>query len=474
VNILDLVTKWTFKADHKPLEAIEHHLEKINSKLEFLRAAELVRGLYEMVERFSGLGEQLQSAAASAGLSVEELQKLQFAGSQSAVAAEDMNQSMARLTRTLYEAKQGSAEAKKSFEEAGISEAQIAGFKTGKDALAALADRMAAIKDPIQKQALAMQLLGRGSHNMVMFLSKGSAAMKAVGEEGAAMGAVLSGQDAQALADVEDALSAFFQVVKTFTAHVAATFAPVVQRMVEITMKLWKANRGLIETNLEKWAGKVAYAIGFVYGLFAAVIIRFRRFIDQHQELVDWGLKLGAALVTMALAGKALNSAFGVLNGMLDTASSLLSPQAIAIGVLTVALHDLWVLLNGGKFKDTWFSGFLEALKGNDGLVAKLLARFGWDPDVTSKNVVIGGSGAPKSLDPGFGSHWMNGSDMGFMTNPLPPLGAGGVSIQAPINMVINTSDPKTAAEQAVEKIDKFFDQKTREAQRSTKSPLKY
>src|SRR3954470_5783097 len=145
MDLLELVTKMKVQVFDKPVAGLEHRLEKIQHRLEFLGATEIARGLFELVEKFSGLGEQLQASATSAGLTVEELQKLQYAGSMAAVSGEEMGTALTHLTRTLYGAKQGGAEATKAFEDVGISREQLQGFRTGKDALKALADRFATI-----------------------------------------------------------------------------------------------------------------------------------------------------------------------------------------------------------------------------------------------------------------------------------------------------------------------------------------
>src|ERR1700728_2605325 len=167
-----LLTKLGFKADLHPLAAVNEHLEGIQRRLEFLAAAEMVKGIYELTERFSHFAEQLGSSAMSAGLTTDALQKLQFAGELNAVSSEDMTGSLAHLSRQLQAARDGSKEATGAFAKAGITPAQIKGFRTSSDALLTLSDRFQNIQDPIKKQAILMQLAGRSSYRLVGLMNK--------------------------------------------------------------------------------------------------------------------------------------------------------------------------------------------------------------------------------------------------------------------------------------------------------------
>ena len=79
MDVKTLVAKIGIEADHKPLQHLEHQLESVKSRLEFLGAAEVVKGLFELAERFSGMGEKIETAAVSAGITAEAFQKLSYA-----------------------------------------------------------------------------------------------------------------------------------------------------------------------------------------------------------------------------------------------------------------------------------------------------------------------------------------------------------------------------------------------------------
>lgn len=529
MDLLELVTAYKFKVVDQPIDKLDQKLEKVQHRLEFLGAAEVVRGIFDLVERFSGLGEQLQAAAVSAGLSVEELQKLQYAGSMAAVSSEDMDTALTHLTRTLYDAKKGGAEAVKTFDDVGISREQLAGFRTGKDALAAMADRFSRIQDPIKKQALAQEMLGRGSGKMVAFLSKGSKAIDEMGREAEKVGAVLSGPQVQALADVEDSLSQLWQVFRTFIAGVAAQFAPAIQKAVGHLLELYRANQAFIQQNLSKWAYNATYAFGYVFGIVEGLTIKFARFAREHETLVNWGGKLVLALVGLSMGANLLTGTLNLAQGALafiltpfqlfwglgglvrnmlsalalrlailfETALPALSEAFLALGAsieatpigwiltalvgLTLAVQALWTVLHGGNFSDTWLGKLFSAGKG----------ALGWVMD----KVGLGGSG--KATTPGAGAITPSGAALagaydnldqlqrqaggaGMAQNPnqlLPPPGAatGNYEINAPMTFNVPPgTDPKQVGQAAKEGVKEHLDRVSREMRRSLKPAQAY
>lgn len=305
MTIKELLVKVGFDVQGKEkLHGVEAQLEGIKKKLEFLTALEMARAVYELAERFAHFAEEIHIAAASAGITAEAFQKLAFAAQQNAVSHDEMSASMARLSRHLYDARRGGMEAAKVFSEAGFSPEQVQGFRTGSDVMLALADRFKNIQDPIKKQAIAMELMGRGSINMVGFLSKGSAAIRGMGDEAQRLGIVLSDQQVEALVEVEHSLQKLWGTIKGFSATIAALFGPSITFIIDRMLKFYEINHKILQGGIEAWAHKFAYAMGFIYGLIEHVVGIMIKFADSHRGLtkaVFTTITSISALATIAL-----------------------------------------------------------------------------------------------------------------------------------------------------------------------------
>lgn len=488
-TIREIITKWSFQSDHSQLDQIEHQLEGIHHTLEFLAATEIVKGIYELTERFAHFAEELHVAAQSAGITVEAFQKLSFAAQQSSISSEEMGMGMARLARHLYDARNGSQEAAQAFAQAGFNQQQIASFKTGQDALLALADKMRAIQDPIKKQALAMTLLGRGSVHMVGFLSQGSAAIKGMGDQAEKLGIILNEQQVEALVKVEHALQRLWGVAKAFGATMASYFAPSIEYAIDSFLKFYEANRKLIDLNVRQWVWDITYALGFIWAAVKYVTQGFLDFAAAHPLLVRRGAEVIAGLVLMAGAIFAINTALGLVKTVLEPALSIFGgfgkiawwlgktvlPYLIpvlttvwelfsglaltlvaspigALAAIVVLLHDAYVLLFGsGKWEDTWLGKAFMAIKGFGGkIVGGIEGMLG----------IGGAAGTPPSAGASISTATSSNSNN---------------SVVAPVTFNLPSAmDPSSLLKQVKEGVKAHLDQQNRETNRSFTPSIQY
>jgi hypothetical protein len=371
--VKNFTSKFSFEVDHAPLEKMEKQLEAIKGRLEFLAAAEIVKGIFELGEKFAHFAEELHAASESAGITVEAFQKLAFAASQSAVSQEEMGGAMTRLSRKLYAARQGSEEAQKAFQQVGISPQQVMGFKNSGDAMLAVADRMHGMTDKIQKAALTTELFGRGSSKMVGFLSKGGDAIKGMGNEAEKLGIIMSEKQVAALVHLEQSLMKVFQIFKMIGATIATYIAPIIESAIKNFTDFYQANHKVLNLNIKAWAETLAYALGFIHGLVQGLIEVFLEFAATHQTLIRrvfefatiLGVLVGAIWAAQKVVG-IFSSALGVLKSAFDAVmwvvGLLTSPIGlliVAIGLMVVAIHDLWEVAHG---RPGWINQFIEWL----------------------------------------------------------------------------------------------------------------
>lgn len=352
MNARELLTKWGFQIEHEKLSKVENQLEGIKRRLEFLGAVEVTRALAGLAEKFASFGEELHIAASSAGLTVEEFQKLAFSAKQNSVSQEEMEHSLFRLSRTLYAARTGSAEAQRSFALLGFSGDQVNAFKTSKDVMLAIADRFRNMKDPIEKAALATQIMGRGSLHMVGWLSQGSAAVRAQGAEFEKLGGVLKSYQVEGLVKLEHALQKIWGLFKSLSASIASEVAPVFEYLINDFIKLLGINRNFIEGNFEDWFIHLAGALGFVWGVLKGLIIRFKEF----SEAMKIDKNLGAIVFEMGkLAGVVfgISKSFQIIGGVWTFLNASALPYYLTLLAIAAALHEIWAITSG-RMEETY------------------------------------------------------------------------------------------------------------------------
>lgn len=427
--------------DERPLHKVEHLLEGVHHRLEFLAAAEIVRGIWELAERFAGMGEQLETAGVQAGITASEFQRLAFAASQNAVGQDALSAALAKMSRVLQKAKDGSEGAVSTFRKIGITEEQIQGFGNAEDAFLAVEDAISGVDSSTKRLALTQEIFGRGSSKMVKLLGKGSTETKRLMKEADQIGAVVSDAGVEALANFEDAYSGMMQVFRSFLAGIGGMFAPMLTKVIHQVERFWGENQKLIKQDLRRWAGAGAYAFGFLVGVIEYAARAMASLIAKHPEWVDNIAKVVGGLMTLSLATSALSmllggvtDAFRAIKGAaslakpamlaliwmgrwagvvllrvfaalayglgeilvtmfpaLGTALMTLGEQLLALSLnpfflrmagyvglavaLVAAIHDLWTLMHGGKWEDTWTAKMYEFLKAKGGGAASFFGN---------------------------------------------------------------------------------------------------
>ncbi len=247
-------------------------------------------GLVAMVgltKRFADAGGAIDDMAQRTGLAAEEVGGLSYAAQMSGTSIESV--------------------------EAAIKKMQKSGAGAGKGTMAdflELAGSIAAIEDPSQRAAKAMEIFGKSGADLLPMLADGGDGIRRMIAEAESLGLVMSGADVQAAASLGDAMDRLWKVFDAVSNTIGAAFAPTLQSAIE-------------------------------YVTSAAKVVR--QFVDDHREWVVFAAKVaavvgvaGAALVAFgaAVAGAGMAMAGLVAAGTATVAviSAILSPVGLLIG----------------------------------------------------------------------------------------------------------------------------------------------
>lgn len=477
MNAREFLTKWGFEVDNSKLNKVEQQLDSIKHRLEFLAAAQIVKGLFELGERFAKFAEELHVAATSAGITAEEFQKLAFSAKQSAVEQGEMESSMKILSRRLYEARLGGAEAQKSFQLMGFSGEQVRGFKTSQDALYAIADRFKNMKDPIEKAALAQQMMGRGSLHMVGFLSQGSKAIKEQGDEAQKLGLVLSGTQVEALVELEHALQKLWGLLQAIGATLAAQIAPSMKDAINSFIEFFRVNREIIQTNIKTWLHEFLYGLGYLWGaleIVFEVLMKVAKSLHLEGHIFPLIMHFATLVLGLFAIRRAVSSVMSVFN-LLKTTMSIIGFVAKAsfgpwLGVLAAvafAVHEIWNAFHGEK---TWTQEFLEWLGIWEAISDAVQAVFGFIFKMKDSigNILKNNGGVISTISK---------VAVGAYTGNMPSNDASNHSstVQAPVTINVPPgTDPKDVGKHVQNGIREHLDRTMREAHRSGTSAVAY
>ena len=172
------------------------------------------------------LGDRLQKVSLQLGVTVEELEILQFAASQSGVSTDQLNTALQKFTRNVGEAEQGTAAQKEAFEALGVSISDSEGNLKGTSELfAEVAQSISGIESPAQKAAIATDLFGRAGIELLPLLNAGASGITSYGQSLRDAGGIIG-------TDAANAFSAFNDTLDKLSRSFKGSFAPILMAVI--------------------------------------------------------------------------------------------------------------------------------------------------------------------------------------------------------------------------------------------------
>jgi len=180
------------------------------------------------------LGDRLQKVSLQLGVTVEELEILQFAASQSGVSTDQLNTALQKFTRNVGEAEQGTAAQKEAFEALGVSISDSQGNLKGTSELfAEVAQSISGIESPAQKAAIATDLFGRAGIELLPLLNSGAIGIDQFGQKLRDAGGIVGTDAANAFSTFNDQIDLLQRSMKGKLAPVLVAVIPALTALAE-------------------------------------------------------------------------------------------------------------------------------------------------------------------------------------------------------------------------------------------------
>lgn len=254
--------------------------------------------------------DELNTLSKQTGLSVEELQRMQYASDLVDVSVDDMTGSLKKLTKQM-----GSGS--KVFDQLGISITdQNGNMRDATDVWYESLQALSQIDNETERDVIAMELFGKSANDLAGIIDDGGEALRAYGDEAEDLGLVLS-------QDAVDAANQFNDAIDKLKARTSQAF-------LEAGASLAESLIPMLETLVEK---------------ITAVLQWFSDLDGETQTLILTILALVAAISPVAAIFSKVTS---IVSGVSSAITFLSSPMGVAIvtiGALVaagVALYQNW------------------------------------------------------------------------------------------------------------------------------------
>lgn len=298
---------------------------------------------------FASTGDQLEKMRARTGFTAQALSELGFAAEQGGASIDQLDRSLAAMARFSVMVERGLKTSTDLLDMLGVSVDQ---FKNAspEERFKLLAEALSQVEDETLRAGIALNVFGRSGRELLPMLEGGRASIEALQEEARRLGITLTDDDADAAAELTDAMNRLRRQLKAVVVQIGAALAPVLTELQQNIAPLissiigWvKENRTLVITIFKIAAAVSAAGVGLIF--LGGLIVGFGATIGGLVTII------GAVGTAIALLGKVV--------------ALLLSPLGLVI-LAVVALGAFLVHVTGiGSKALEWLGEKFDVLKSD-------------------------------------------------------------------------------------------------------------
>lgn len=305
-------------------------------------AAAAAKAIWDMTNAAGEWADNLLTMSAQTNLSVDTLQKWDYAARFIDVDSETMVKGIAKVTKM-------QAQSMKTGEDyvTMLNGQQIAlkgsngELKTSEQLMLEMVDAVGKIADDTMREATAQELFGKSYQEIMPLIKAGSEGLKAYGEEAESLGLILSGDAVDSLGKFDDQMQRLQATMQVAGREMALSFLPVSQKVAEsltdLASTVTKAlsdgfQESDVDTVLDALFEKISAGLGSASEMMPAVTKFVTGLINKMLQFVTQNLPM---LVQMSL-----EIVTGLANGLIENLPVLLPAITECIMTIATSLSD--------------------------------------------------------------------------------------------------------------------------------------
>ena len=194
--------------------------------------AKVEKALLDMTRQSAESADELETLSLKTGLTTQTLQELEYAAEFIDVDLNTITGSLAKLTRSMDGARDGSGAAAESFAKLGIAVTNSDGtLRSAEDVFYEAIDALGQVQGATERDAIAMDLFGRSAQDLNPLIVQGSDALRDLAKEANASGYVLDDFAVKKLTAVDDGFKKLEKSRESFTKKLSVEFAPTTEKV---------------------------------------------------------------------------------------------------------------------------------------------------------------------------------------------------------------------------------------------------
>ncbi|NJD02033.1 MAG: hypothetical protein FIA99_05435 [Ruminiclostridium sp.] len=220
-------------------------------------AAGAALGAFKLAKDAGKAADDLITLSNKTGITTERLQEMQYAARFIDVEVETMTGSMAKLTKSMDGARDGTGAQAEAFKKLGIEfKNQDGSLRNAKDVWTEAIDALGNVSSEADRDALAMNLFGKSAQELNPLIKAGSEELNRLGKEAHDVGAVLGDDAVQQAGKFDDMMQTMEASMKGLAATAGVAVMPAVMEIVKTVSGVIPAITKAVKTGNFGEAGK--------------------------------------------------------------------------------------------------------------------------------------------------------------------------------------------------------------------------
>ena len=260
-------TKQAFSAVQRSVSGLSKSFGSLKGSIAGLLGVAALGGLSKSLLTTA---DRIDKVSQQTGVATGDLQKFQFAASQSGVSTEGLNKSLQTLAKRAGEAQAEGGEMKAAFDRLNISLQNADGTsKNVTDLFYESAKAISLLESDTAKAAAANDLFGRSGVELLPLLNQGESGIRKYGKSIAEAGGIMSDKFVKGAAKTNDAIDKTTRVLKVGFTNVLEALLPTIEGFAKTLSKFSKDFKAFSETH--PIVTKLALAVTALAIAFAAL-----------------------------------------------------------------------------------------------------------------------------------------------------------------------------------------------------------
>lgn len=313
----------------------------------------LIGGLLSAQAAFQGFtnavnkADKLNEFSVRLGISTEQLSAWGYAAEQSGTDLESLTGALGKFSKTVAAAADSGSRQSELFAALGISIKDASGnLRDVEELLPEVANAFRSIENDTTQTALAMELFGRSGAELIEFLENGSDGLSKLGTEARSVGAIISGETAQAADEFNDEIAKLRATVNGLFSQLAQELLPELTKLVKEFRESAKEGNAF-GVSVKEVASAISGLVGWIKD-GSEVGASFRRSMDGLTQTFTALYEMASKLANLDFSGF-FNNAKRQADGIRQFFSNAFGDQADFSGVTATVQGNRATNARGGS-----------------------------------------------------------------------------------------------------------------------------